>query len=193
MSAKKSVDFSKYDPSHFMLAGENYIKVCNLILDLVDSNALDELERRQILFPLLYNYKHALELYFKGLLLRAKIQFKMIHDLDKIFNDHKDDLENYFDHLLCSGNCKKHFRHFMNEVIQANDGYFGGIKIFSDKDLLNVYCRFPEVGLNGDYSNLNKIDFNALREQIKRSKLYYTFLFMAENVTIEKFIDKNNK
>jgi hypothetical protein len=175
---------SNYDPKHFSILGQNYIKVCFLILDAIDDDKLKDFEQRQILFPLIYNFRHAAELFLKSVLLESKIEFELTHDLSGILSSTATKLSDYFSNSYVPIGCNKSFLKFKEQIEIINCGKFGGVKIIDKKDKNNEFFRFIEKELSDEYIRLRLIDFSILRKQIRDIRDSYFRLQSAMSVMI---------
>ena len=171
-----------YDQSHFGILGNNYIKICILILDFIKMGGLRDFQKRQLLFPLMYNFRHAAELFLKSILLRAGIEFNYTHDLDELLAAHSQTLERFFKNLACPHSCKKRFDNFVTEIKLISNCKFAGKKIINEKDVKNEFFRFPHKKHQEEFTNLIKVNFNELRKQIEQ--LHKSFLFLSTSISM---------
>ena len=180
----KSIKNTDYSSDQFYSMGQNYVKVCNLIIDNILNDKFKGFEQRQILFPLIYNLRHAAELFLKSLLLEVTIEFKGIHDLDSLIEKHSIVLEEHFNQSSCPITCKKHFSDFMTQVNLVSSNTFSDVNVIDEKDTKNSFFRYPEIKLSGEYLNLYNIDFKKLKEQIKKLNNSYKFLSTSMSVSL---------
>lgn len=171
-----------YSEENLRVLGENYIKVCYLILSSIENNDLKDFEQRQMLFPLIYNFRHAAELYLKSLLLKANISFSGTHDLELLLHYHIPELTDYFNNLECPESCKSAFAHFVKDLMLITENYFGKVKIHNEKDSKNSFFRYPERRHSNELAKLNMIDFTELRNQIKELKRNFLLLELSTSV-----------
>jgi len=180
----KKINNSNYDTNHLSIAGQSYVKVCFLILDAIDAGKLKDFEQKQILIPLIYNFRHAAELFLKSVLLKANIEFKATHDLTTILTNTMSQLTTHFSDSFVPQACTRSFLEFKREIELIKNNEFAGIRILDKEDKQNESFRFPEKGLSNQYANLNLINFSLLRDQIKAMYTSYLLLQSAMSVQV---------